>query len=74
MQTFEVPVAAGDVLVLATDGVYDNLYEREIVDLVVSGRKKGIEPTVSFFSCRNSNSIIIPMPTNFFLNKFLLLI
>mgnify|MGYP002776897539 CR=1 FL=1 len=49
MQTYEVPVASGDVLVLATDGVYDNLYEREIVDLVVSGQKKGSEPSVSFF-------------------------
>ncbi|MCO5547956.1 hypothetical protein L7F22_001411 [Adiantum nelumboides] len=43
-ETFEVNVASGDVLVLATDGVYDNLYEREIVDLVNSGQKKGVEP------------------------------
>ncbi|KAI5076803.1 hypothetical protein GOP47_0008868 [Adiantum capillus-veneris] len=43
-ETFEVNVASGDVLVLATDGVYDNLYEREIVDIVNSGQKKGIEP------------------------------
>ena len=49
LQTFEVPVASGDVLVLATDGVYDNLYEREIVDLVISGHEKGSEPSVSFF-------------------------
>ena len=47
LQTFEVPVASGDVLILATDGVYDNLYEREIVDVVVSGHSKGIEPNVS---------------------------
>lgn len=43
-ETFEVPVASGDVLVLATDGVYDNLYEREILDVVDSGHKKGVEP------------------------------
>eukprot|EP00250_Pteridium_aquilinum_P002281 c12479_g1_i1 orf=61-1440(+) len=43
-ETFEIPVASGDVLVLATDGVYDNLYEREIVDVVDSGYRKGVEP------------------------------
>lgn len=31
---------------LATDGVYDNLYEREILDVVDSGHKKGVEPGV----------------------------
>jgi serine/threonine protein phosphatase PrpC len=56
MQTYEVRVASGDVLVLATDGVYDNLYESEIVDLVASGLKKGTEPSVSCFSTRNWDS------------------
>ena len=66
MQTYEVPVASGDVLVLATDGVYDNLYEREIVDLVVSGHEKGTEPSVSFFfSCKLSGSIMTHILTKF---------
>merc|ERR1719183_606651 len=29
-----VPLVSGDVVVLATDGVYDNVYESQIVDLV----------------------------------------
>lgn len=43
-EAFQVSVASGDVLVLATDGVYDNLYEREIVDTVEAGHNKGVEP------------------------------
>lgn len=43
-ENFQVSVASGDVLVLATDGVYDNLYEREIVDTVEAGHSKGVEP------------------------------
>ncbi|KAH6554851.1 hypothetical protein KP509_1Z301900 [Ceratopteris richardii] len=39
-----VKVASGDVVVLATDGVFDNLYEREIVDLVNQGQAKRVEP------------------------------
>lgn len=55
-ETFEVSVASGDILVLATDGVYDNLYEREIVDVVVSGHKKGVEPnTVALWIVKLAN-------------------
>lgn len=43
-ETFEVPVSTGDVVVLATDGLYDNLYEREIVDTVQAGVKQSVKP------------------------------
>ncbi|KAH7421537.1 hypothetical protein KP509_13G062800 [Ceratopteris richardii] len=43
-EEFQVKVASGDVVVLATDGVFDNLYEREIVDLVNQGQAKRVEP------------------------------
>lgn len=43
-ETYEVSVSTGDAVVLATDGLFDNLYEREIVDVVHAGQKKGVKP------------------------------
>jgi hypothetical protein len=31
---FNVPIAAGDILIMATDGLYDNVYENQLEDLV----------------------------------------
>ncbi len=44
-QTFDVEVAPGDTVVLATDGLFDNLYPEEVASIVheakASGRKPG---------------------------------
>jgi len=31
---FNVPIAAGDILIMASDGLYDNVYENQLEDLV----------------------------------------
>ncbi|XP_074309089.1 putative protein phosphatase 2C 80 [Silene latifolia] len=46
-QVFTFPVASGDVLVAGTDGLFDNLYDNEIVALVVQASRSGLEPGVT---------------------------
>ncbi|KAL9255532.1 putative protein phosphatase 2C 55 [Drosera capensis] len=46
-QVFRVPVAAGDVVVAGTDGLFDNLYNNEISSIVVHGVRTHLEPQVT---------------------------
>ncbi|KFM24954.1 putative protein phosphatase 2C 80 [Auxenochlorella protothecoides] len=43
-QRFSLKTYEGDVLVLATDGVFDNVYPDEAVSLVAAQRKRGATP------------------------------
>eukprot|EP00850_Spirogloea_muscicola_P004090 SM000017S02830 [mRNA] locus=s17:525356:526611:- [translate_table: standard] len=43
-QVFEVPVAAGDVLVVGTDGLFDNVYDTELNSVVVHSSRAGSGP------------------------------
>lgn len=36
----------GDVVITATDGLFDNLYEKEIVSIVCSSLEQSLEPQV----------------------------
>ena len=40
-------MAAGDVIVAGTDGLFDNLYNNEISAVVVSAVRAGLEPQVT---------------------------
>ncbi|KAK9113161.1 hypothetical protein Scep_020680 [Stephania cephalantha] len=45
-QVFTIPVEPGDVIVAATDGLFDNLYSNEITAVVVHGVRARFEPQV----------------------------
>ena len=44
MQLYTVDVAAGDIIVAATDGLFDNVYNEETAVLVSELRRRGKEP------------------------------
>ena len=46
-QVFTVPIAAGDVIVAGTDGLFDNLYNNEITAVVVHAVRAGFSPQVT---------------------------
>lgn len=46
-QVFSIPVAAGDVIIAGTDGVFDNLYNNDISGVVVHAVRAGLEPQVT---------------------------
>ncbi|CAN8264080.1 unnamed protein product [Cochlearia groenlandica] len=43
-QVFMIDVQSGDVIVAGTDGVYDNLYNEDIISVVVSSVRAGLDP------------------------------
>ena len=47
MQTFNVGVKKGDVVVLATDGLIDNVYPQEAASIVSIIQKRGDAPRVA---------------------------
>ncbi|GKA24796.1 probable protein phosphatase 2C 55 isoform X1 [Tanacetum coccineum] len=46
MQVFSVRVAAGDVIVAGTDGLFDNLYNNDITAVVIHAVRAGLGPQV----------------------------
>lgn len=46
-QVFTIPVAAGDVIIAGTDGLFDNLYNNEVTAVVVHAVRAGLEPQVA---------------------------
>ncbi|KAK7843526.1 probable protein phosphatase 2C 80 isoform X1 [Quercus suber] len=46
-QVFTIPVAAGDVIIAGTDGLFDNLYNNEVTAVVVHAIRAGLEPQVT---------------------------
>lgn len=47
VQVFTIPVSPGDIIVAGTDGLFDNLYNNDIVGVVVSSTRAGLEPQVT---------------------------
>jgi len=47
LQVLTFPVLPGDVIVAGTDGLFDNLYDREIATLVVQAERTGLKPEVT---------------------------
>lgn len=47
MQVSTFPVAAGDVIVAGTDGLFDNLYNNDITSVVVHAVRAGLAPQVT---------------------------
>ncbi|PIN01854.1 Serine/threonine protein phosphatase [Handroanthus impetiginosus] len=43
-QVFKISVLPGDVIVAGTDGLFDNLYNKEIADIVANATKVGLSP------------------------------
>ena len=41
---FNLPVAAGDVIVLGTDGLFDNVFDPEVAALVAASLQAGMDP------------------------------
>lgn len=46
-QVLTFPVVPDDVVVAGTDGLFDNLYDREIATLVVQAERTGLKPEVT---------------------------
>ena len=46
LQVYHVNLEVGDVVITATDGLFDNLYEKEIVSIVCRLLEQGLEPQV----------------------------
>ncbi|CAL5188003.1 unnamed protein product [Lathyrus oleraceus] len=46
-EVFTIPVSPGDIIVAGTDGLFDNLYNNDIVGVVVSSTRAGLEPQVT---------------------------
>lgn len=44
VELYELPVVAGDVLVLGTDGLFDNVFDSELSSLVMHSTKAGWSP------------------------------
>lgn len=47
---YAIELEEGDVIVTATDGLFDNLYEREIINIVSRSLEDSLDPTVSVVS------------------------
>lgn len=45
-QNYSIDLQEGDVIVAATDGVFDNVYEQEIADVVSKSLETDLKPTV----------------------------
>jgi protein phosphatase PTC7 len=43
-QTFDLPVRRGDAVVMGTDGLFDNMFDEEIVATLAKGRAEGLPP------------------------------
>ncbi|XP_002963762.2 probable protein phosphatase 2C 55 [Selaginella moellendorffii] len=46
-QVFSVQVAAGDVIVVGTDGLFDNVYDTEVASVVVHSTRSGFGPQLT---------------------------
>ncbi|XP_015061529.1 probable protein phosphatase 2C 55 [Solanum pennellii] len=46
-QAFKITVAPGDVLVVGTDGLFDNLYDADITEVVVHAVEAGLGPQMT---------------------------
>jgi protein phosphatase PTC7 len=44
VQVFSLQVAAGDVVVAGTDGLFDNLFDNELMGVVVHSTRAGFDP------------------------------
>ncbi|KAI4314871.1 hypothetical protein L6164_027736 [Bauhinia variegata] len=43
-EVFTIPVSPGDVVIAGTDGLFDNLYKNDIINIVVSAIRAGLKP------------------------------
>lgn len=46
LQKYTIDLQEGDVIVTATDGLFDNVYEGEVADVVSKSLEADLEPTV----------------------------
>lgn len=48
-QEYTIELDEGDIVVSATDGLFDNLYEREIAMIVSKSQQAGMKPEVNIY-------------------------
>ncbi|XP_027346125.1 probable protein phosphatase 2C 55 [Abrus precatorius] len=46
-EVFTIPVAPGDVVIAGTDGLFDNLYNNEVAEIVLQAVSAGLEPQIT---------------------------
>ncbi|XP_074327217.1 putative protein phosphatase 2C 55 [Apium graveolens] len=46
LKVFMISVAPGDVIIAATDGLFDNLFNDEVTSIVADGMREGLNPDV----------------------------
>jgi len=51
LQEYHFELQDGDVIIAATDGLFDNLYEQEIASIVSKSVNAGMEPKVKYLHC-----------------------
>lgn len=66
-QEIQVQVHAGDVIVAGTDGVFDNVHEIDILNLVSTGKNQGLDAegvacTIANAALYNSFDRSVPSP------------
>jgi len=47
VQVFSLQVVSGDVLVAGTDGLFDNLYDNELIGIVTHSTRTGLDPQLT---------------------------
>lgn len=50
LQTYSIDLDEGDVIIAATDGLFDNLYEQEITAIVSKSLQAGLKTTVKIWT------------------------
>lgn len=51
LQIYTIELCEGDVIVTATDGLFDNLFEQEILVIISKSLEAGLKPTVRRLPC-----------------------
>ncbi|KAK7386521.1 hypothetical protein VNO78_26804 [Psophocarpus tetragonolobus] len=46
-EVFTIPAAPGDVVIAGTDGLFDNLYNDEVAEVVLQAIRAGLEPQIT---------------------------
>jgi serine/threonine protein phosphatase PrpC len=71
LQKYTIDLQEGDVIVTASDGLFDNVYEEEVAGIVSKSLEADLKPTVSmqcqlnFSSCyRHEPNKLLPQSTD----------
>lgn len=54
MQNYSIDLKERDVIVTASDGLFDNMYEQEIADVISKSLDTDLKPTVINSACKKN--------------------